>query len=344
MTKPLVEVNNIFHSYGSFQTLKGVKFSLKKGQIACVLGPSGGGKSTLLRCIAGFESINDGNISLGGRSMSSRGYLLPPEKRKIGFVFQDFALFPHLSVRENILFPLRRLDKKEAEKRCDEFLAMVELGPYKHCRPDQLSGGQQQRVALARALVTRPDLLLFDEPFSNLDPLISQRIKTEMRILLKELNATALIVTHNQDDAFDLADEMGVMQHGELLQWDGVKDIYFRPKTRDVAEFVGQGFFLKVTQHDGVWMSALGRIEPEHFPIFTKPGDGPHIVFIRPEQVRICAVPDHQAVVVACQFRGAFSLLTARLIHSKEEIQCFLHGDHSHYKNGETISLTIKGR
>ncbi len=205
----LIKVEQLSHHYGDVQTFNQVSFTVKQGQVVCLLGPSGSGKSTLLRSIAGFEQPSSGRILMNDQVISSNDKILPPEKRKMGFVFQDFALFPHLDVKQNVMFGLNHLPKALALKKCKDLLERVEMLEFADVKPEQLSGGQQQRVSLARALAPEPSLILFDEPFSSLDPTIVSRLKFEMKALLRKLNITALIVTHNQEDAFDLGDEIG---------------------------------------------------------------------------------------------------------------------------------------
>lgn len=199
--------------------VKAVSFSLQKGNIGCLLGASGCGKTTVLRAIAGFEPLQAGTIALSGRIISSAQATTPPEQRHVGMMFQDYALFPHLSIQENIGFGLRHMDKDHRHDRVTAMLKLVGLGAMGARFPHELSGGQQQRVALARALAPEPELLLLDEPFSNLDVDTRERLAFELRDILKDTGHTALLVTHNHDEAFALADQIGVMSEGCLQQW-----------------------------------------------------------------------------------------------------------------------------
>lgn len=225
------------------EVVHGVSFELARGDIGCLLGPSGCGKTTVLRAIAGFENLIDGRIKLGGRELSSKGRTAAPETRQVGVVFQDYALFPHLSVAENIAFGLRRLAPEERQRRVVTLLALVGLSDQAKKFAHELSGGQQQRVALARALAPKPDLLLLDEPFSNLDVDLRERLAIEIRDILKEIGTTAILVTHDQHEAFAIADQIGVMQEGIIVQWDDAYNLYHRPGNRFVADFIGQGVF-----------------------------------------------------------------------------------------------------
>jgi iron(III) transport system ATP-binding protein len=239
-----LQLVRISQSYGPRQIIDDLSFHLQEGQIGCLLGPSGCGKTTALRCIAGFEPITAGHIEIGGDVVSSPARLTPPEKRQIGMVFQDYALFPHLSVAGNIAFGLGRHDASHKNQRVEELLSLTGLLDSANKFPHQLSGGQQQRVALARALAPQPRMLLMDEPFSNLDVELRERLSLEVRDILKREGMTALIVTHDQNEAFSIADIVGVMHQGAIQQWDTPYNLYHQPANRFVADFIGQGVFL----------------------------------------------------------------------------------------------------
>ncbi|HPP47761.1 MAG TPA: ABC transporter ATP-binding protein, partial [Accumulibacter sp.] len=239
-----LELDHIVQRYDSQIVVDHVSFRVNFGEIACLLGPSGCGKTTLLRGIAGFEDLAGGEIRLQNRLVSRPGWRLPPEKRQIGMVFQDYALFPHLSVANNIGFGLSGLAVAERRRRIDDWLATVGLSGRGDHYPHQLSGGQQQRVALARALAPRPQLLLLDEPFSNLDIDLREQLALEVRQILLRQKTTAILVTHDQHEAFAMADCIGVMAAGSIQQWDTPYRIYHQPLNRLVADFIGQGVFL----------------------------------------------------------------------------------------------------
>jgi iron(III) transport system ATP-binding protein len=211
---------------------------LKQGHIGCLLGASGCGKTTVLRAIAGFEPLRAGSISLGDVALSTADTQVEPENRHVGMMFQDYALFPHLSVEKNIGFGLRRWDKLRRKRRVAELLNLVGLEGSSHRYPHELSGGQQQRVALARALAPEPKLLLLDEPFSNLDVDTRERLAFEVRDILKETGHTAILVTHNQAEAFAIADRIGVMQQGAIVQWDTPYGLHHQPASSFVADFI----------------------------------------------------------------------------------------------------------
>lgn len=223
---------------GSVPVVRELNLCLEKGNIGCLLGASGCGKTTVLRAIAGFEPLRSGSITLGGTLLSSPGYLVAPEKRHVGMMFQDYALFPHLNVIQNMAFGLRRWDKQRRKHRIEELLELANLENSRHRYPHELSGGQQQRVALARALAPEPGLLLLDEPFSNLDVDTRERLAFEVRDILKKTGHTAILVTHNQAEAFAIADRIGVMQDGRIAQWDTPYCLHHQPNSPFVADFI----------------------------------------------------------------------------------------------------------
>jgi iron(III) transport system ATP-binding protein len=242
-----LEVQNLHVSYASRATeaVAGVSFGLHAGEIGVLIGPSGCGKTTLLRAVAGLERASAGSVLLSKTIVSSETIHLAPESRRIGMVFQDYALFPHMDVAHNVAFGINHLPKDQRMARVAEVLALVDLPEVAKRYPHELSGGQQQRVALARALAPKPQLLLLDEPFSNLDVDLRERLAHELRAILKKANATALFVTHDQLEAFAIGDLIGVMHEGKLHQWADAYTLYHRPATRFVADFIGHGVFSK---------------------------------------------------------------------------------------------------
>lgn len=342
----LLELRNIQHAYGKQLVVNDLSLTLKKGEIGCLLGPSGCGKTTVLRCIAGFEPISAGEILLNGAVVSNAGFYLPPERRHIGMVFQDYALFPHLTVAANIAFGLHRMQKRERASRVAELMQTVGLADAVAKYPHELSGGQQQRVALARALAPRPELLLLDEPFSNLDVSLRERLSLEVRDILKSQNATAILVTHDQDEAFAIADEIGVMHRGEIQQWDTAYNLYHRPANRFVANFIGQGVFLPGKM-----------LDPRHVEIElgVLAGDIPHQctsdcqlcregnlvdVLIRPDDIVHDDDSPIQAAVVHKTFRGADILYTLRLPGGG--IALSLVPSHHNHAIGEKIGIRLE--
>lgn len=243
MSQLLLNLRNLACGYQNQRVVQDLNLHLNAGDIGCLLGSSGCGKTTTLRAIAGFEPIHAGEITLAGDVISRPGWTLAPEKRRIGMVFQDYALFPHLSVADNIAFGIRqhpRLDQV-----IGELLELVNLGALGKRYPHELSGGQQQRVALARALAPEPQLLLLDEPFSNLDGELRRRLSHEVRDILKARGTSAILVTHDQEEAFAVSDHVGVFKEGRLEQWDTPYNLYHEPQTPFVASFIGQGYFIR---------------------------------------------------------------------------------------------------
>ena len=326
------------------EIVHGLSFSLARGEIGCLLGPSGCGKTTVLRAIAGFESVQAGRIALGGRELSSATYTAPPETRQVGVVFQDYALFPHLSVWDNISFGLRQLTLSERKKRVDTLLSLVGLVSHARQYPHELSGGQQQRVALARALAPQPDLLLLDEPFSNLDVDLRERLALEVRDILKELGTTAVLVTHDQHEAFAIADHIGVMQNGEIVQWDNAYNLYHRPGNRFVADFIGQGVFTPGTID---LPNQQVKIELGCLPLWhgvnvcsTSDKHAEQVdVLLRADDVIHDDCSALQAEVVRKAFRGAEFLYTLKL-PSGQKLLALVPSHHDH-AIGEKIGIRL---
>jgi iron(III) transport system ATP-binding protein len=304
--------------------------------IGCLLGPSGCGKTTVLRCIAGFEVARAGRIVLAGEVVTGEGRLVPPERRRIGMVFQDYALFPHLSVEDNIAFGLHAAPRDTRAARIAELAELAGLGGMLRKYPHELSGGQQQRVALARALAPRPELLLLDEPFSNLDVDLRERLSVEVRGIIKASGATAVLVTHDQQEAFAMADEIGILHEGRIQQWAAAYDLYHRPANRFVADFVGQGVFLPAR---AVGADRL-EIELGVLPRNGAPaGAGTLEVLLRPDDVVHDDAAPIRAEVLHKAFRGAEILYTLRL-ESGSKVLALVPSHHNHAL-GERIGIRL---
>ena len=233
-----VRIENLVKKYGATTALGGVSLHLKPGTLTAVLGPSGCGKTTVLRAIAGFEPVYKGTISLDQHIISEPGRQLAPEQRKIGMMFQDYALFPHITIENNIAFGLHKLPKAEIKRITDEMLELIGLNHLRKSYPHELSGGQQQRVALARAIAPAPKILLLDEPFSNLDVDTREKLALDVRKILKEKQLSAILVTHNQAEAFAFADKIGIIMEGKLLQWSGAQDLIKNPNSAIVSDYI----------------------------------------------------------------------------------------------------------
>tara|TARA_R110002072_G_scaffold119380_3_gene252180 strand:- start:1745 stop:2815 length:1071 start_codon:yes stop_codon:yes gene_type:complete len=293
-------------NYNAFPAAVDVSFSLEQGQIGCLLGPSGCGKTTLLRAIAGFEQISTGSITLRGETISRAGAQLPPEQRKVGMVFQDFALFPHLDVQRNIAFGLDSMDRTARAQRVREMLALVELETYASAYPHELSGGQQQRVALARALAPHPEILLLDEPFSSLDSELRGQLAAEVRELLKRNGVTAILVTHDQHEAFAMADRIALLRQGRVVQLDTPYNLYHKPGSEFVAEFIGQGNIITVSvDAAGVLNDGLGRLDRGHR--HWQAGQTLRLL-VRPDDIEHDEGSALRLPVVSKSFRGAHYL------------------------------------
>jgi iron(III) transport system ATP-binding protein len=331
--EPLLKVEALQHAYPGHEAVRGLSFSLARGAIGCLLGPSGCGKTTVLRCIAGFETPSAGRILLNGAEVSSSARSVPPEQRRIGMVFQEHALFPHLTAARNISFGLSGAE--ETEVRVKELAELAGIGELLDKYPHELSGGQQQRVALARALAPRPDLLLLDEPFSNLDTGLRERLSLEVREILKASGATAILVTHDQFEAFAMADEVGVMHAGRIEQWDAAWNLYHRPANRFVADFVGQGVFLPARAINGRQLEIeLGVLSAE-----MPHGGGALEVLLRPDDVVHDDAAPTMAEVVHKAFRGAQILYTLKL-GSGREVLALVPSHHNHAL-GERIGIRL---
>lgn len=343
---PILEIAHLGHRFTDKPVLSDVSFELAPGQIGCLLGPSGCGKTTVLRLVAGFDTPCEGEIRLAGERVSHAGFAVPPDARKIGMVFQDYALFPHLSVARNVAFGLRHLDQAARDARVAAMLNTVGLAGRAEAYPHELSGGQQQRVALARALAPRPRLLLMDEPFSNLDVELREKLALEVRDILKHENITALLVTHDQHEAFAMADVIGVMNHGIIQQWDTPYNLYHLPVNRFVADFVGQGTLLNgevindhqveielgvLNGHIPVECDASGCAECErscHVDVLLRPDD-----VIHDDDSLMLAEVELKA------FRGAEFLYTLKL-PSGQRVLSLVPSHHNH-AIGERIGIKL---
>ncbi len=342
---PVLELDNVSHAYGHQAVVADLSFALDEGEIGCLLGASGCGKTTVLRLIAGFEQPTAGAIRLRDETVGSPTRQVPAEQRRIGMVFQDYALFPHLSVEDNIDFGMAGATPAERHARVRELLDIVGLIGHGEKFPHELSGGQQQRVALARALAPRPHLLLLDEPFSNLDVQLRERLSLEVREIIKKSGTTAILVTHDQNEAFAVADVVGIMNQGRIEQFDAPYTLYHRPATRYVADFVGQGVFVagEVVTRNAVQVE-LGRLDSD-VPLecgdnCVSCGRGCRLdVLLRPDDV----VHDDESPITAevekKTFRGAEFMYTLKL-DSGARVLSLVPSHHDHAL-GEKIGIRL---
>jgi len=340
---PVLSLNGIGHRYGARVTVDGLNLALSAGTICCLLGPSGCGKTTVLRCIAGFERVSSGDIRIDDAVVSSTTQHVAPEHRRIGMVFQDYALFPHLDVQSNVGFGLHGTAKDR--ERVRHLLDTVGLASVAHRYPHELSGGQQQRVALARALAPRPRLLLLDEPFSNLDVDLREQLAAEVRAVLKASGTTAVFVTHDQHEAFAIADEIAVMADGRIQQRDNAYNLYHRPANRFVADFIGQGVFVDGTVIDPHRLRIeIGEVAPPdtiryaHDAVAVPPGSRVDVL-LRPDDVVHDDASPVRAKVLHKAFRGAEILYTLEL-DSGARVLSMVPSHHNHVIN-EAIGIRL---
>ncbi|MGQ0429845.1 MAG: ABC transporter ATP-binding protein [Gammaproteobacteria bacterium] len=333
-----LELRELSKRFAGVPAVDALTLTVGAGRIGCLLGPSGSGKTTVLRCIAGFERPESGEILAGGERLSAPGAWVPPERRRIGMVFQDYALFPHLDALANVAFGLRDSDAGARRQRALEMLALVGLADQAGSMPHELSGGQQQRVALARALAPRPRLVLLDEPFSNLDAEVRMELAQQVRGALVAEGATALLVTHDQREAFAISDEIGVLRAGRLEQWAVPWDLYHSPATRFVADFVGEGTFIEGTViGPGRVATELGVIEGQL--TVERPAGARVDLLLRPDDVIHDDASDLRAEVIERAFRGAEFRYKLRLPSGATALS-FVPSHHDHAL-GERIGIRL---
>lgn len=346
--EPVLEVSSLTVSYDAHRVIDTLNLQLPRGEIGCIVGASGCGKTTLLRAIAGFVRPTAGRIAVAGQTVTDHNVYVPPEQRGVGLVFQDYALFPHLRVADNVAFGLRTHSREARAARVAELLALVGLTEQAQRYPHELSGGQQQRVALARALAPQPALLLMDEPFSNLDVELRARLGAEVRQILKASGTSAILVTHDQQEAFAVADRVGVMHAGRLDQWDRPYELYHRPATRHVADFIGEGVFVPAqvlsAQRVRIELGELTGDVPPQCQVgcaqCPQSEASCHVdVLLRPDDVVHDDASAQTAEVVRKTFRGGDFIYTLRL-PSGQEVLALVPSHHDH-DIGERIGVRM---
>lgn len=310
---PVLNLERVTKQFSStVAAVSSVSLTLNQGDLLALLGPSGCGKTTLLRLIAGFEQPQSGSIAIAGQQVAGTGTWIPPEKRGVGMVFQDYALFPHLTVSQNIAFGLNQKPASAVTKRVKEVIALVGLQGMEQRYPHQLSGGQQQRIALARALAPHPFLVLLDEPLSNLDVQVRLRLRQELREILKAAGTSAIFVTHDQEEALSIADHLAVMREGRIEQLDTPEAVYRQPASRFVAEFVAQANFVFAQRNGQFWRTVIGDlpIEIAHTSsqrqeVFNEPMNSDRVeMMVRQEELILYADPSSNIVIRDRQFLG----------------------------------------
>lgn len=335
----LLKVDQISAGYADQKVVSDLSFHVNRGEIVSLLGASGCGKTTVLRAIAGFEPIQEGQIIINDDLVSSANQRVVPEHRSIGMVFQDYALFPHLSIADNIGFGLRKLKAQDRRYKVNNLLAAVGLPGLGDRYPHELSGGQQQRVALARALAPSPSLLLMDEPFSNLDVELRERLSLEVRDILKAQEITGILVTHDQHEAFAVSDKVGVMDKGSIIQWDTPYNLYHEPQSRFVANFIGQGEFIEgVVTEPAHFETEFGTLKADRCSCEDSIGREVEIL-LRPDD--LVADPDGpiSATVVERAFKGAEILYTLQTPSGTRLLSLF--PSHQNHALGEQVRIRI---
>ncbi|CAM4063646.1 ABC transporter ATP-binding protein [Vibrio neonatus] len=295
-------IKDLTCKYDNQVVLESLSLTVKQGEIVCLLGASGCGKTTLLKAISGLLPLTRGFIELNGTVIDDGEHWVPPEQRNIGMIFQDYALFPHLTVAQNISFGIKELSQEVQKERIEEMLTMVHLQNLGDRYPHQLSGGQQQRVAIARSLAYKPDLLLLDEPFSNIDTQVRHKLIAQIRSIFKQAGVTAIFVTHSREEAFAFADKMAVMNKGVIEQFGSASDLYHTPSSRFVADFLGGGSYLQGTKiEQGMYQTALGVVKAT---CKQQNSDEAAMILFRPQHLQLTANTAGETVVLEQQFMG----------------------------------------
>lgn len=333
MEEMAVQVDGLFKRFGDTAAVMGVDLEVPRGRFVALLGPSGCGKTTTLRLIAGFERPDSGTIRIGEEVVVGPGVFVPPERRRVGMVFQEGALFPHMDVAANIAYGVNRTPDRD--RRVAELLELVGLGGLGDRMPHQLSGGQQQRIALARALAPRPKVVLLDEPFASLDPSLRARLRAEVRSILRQASATAIFVTHDQDEALSMADEVAVMSQGQVIQRATPQRLYGKPSSPTVASFLGAANFLVGDSHEGVVQTELGPL------VATETINGTVDVLIRPEAVRLYLDGSSEGRVTDAEFYGHDRMYWVDL-PSGVRVKSRIAGD-SPIRLGDHVRIQVQG-
>lgn len=299
---------NVKKSFGQTSVLVDVSFAVNDGSLLTILGSSGGGKTTLLRLIAGFDALDSGTIVMNGREVSSSNMTVPPEKRNVGFVPQESALFPHLSVHQNIGYGLSHLKSRAKNDRVVELLDLIGMSEHSNSKPEKLSGGQRQRVAIARALAPNPDILLLDEPFAALDAQLRSRLRDDVKAILSRAKATAILVTHDQEEALSIADQVAILRDGVVAQIGSPRAIYSQPIDVELAKFLGDAVVISGVIQNGKVSTQLGDL----IPIVSHTEGLLGQVAIRPENLYLQPDPKGSATVTARQFFGHDALVEVK--------------------------------
>jgi len=355
MSSVVVSCKGLAKAFGKVLAVSELDLTVERGRVLALLGPSGCGKTTLLRLVAGFEVPNSGTVELSGQMMAGPGVFLPPEKRRVGMVFQDYALFPHMTAKQNIAYGLNGWEREDQKRRIQEVLGLVHLSGLENRFPHQLSGGEQQRLALARALAPSPVVLLLDEPFSNLDPNLRSQVRGEVKEILAEAGTTSIFVTHDQEEALFMGDLIAVMSPGKIEQMDTPERIFHAPQTSFVARFMGIADFLPARVTEGEIMTEIGSVPLRDSLVSQIDLE----IMVRPDDVGLRPL-EGTGEITGRTFQGAFYLYTVRLpsghvvrslqTHTQRypvgtPVEPFLVGDHNPvlFAKGRAVSLQKRG-
>lgn len=327
----MLSIQALSLSYGAESVLRNVSLDIEKADIACILGPSGSGKTSLLRAIAGFIEVASGSIDINGQRVSDAKHQTLPNKRSVGVVFQDFALFPHLTVQQNIEFGLGKLTRADKQATAVKYMNIMDIAELAHKYPADLSGGQQQRVAIARAVAPKPDILLMDEAFSSLDPTLREQLARDVREIIQQLGLTAILVTHDQQEAFAFADKIAVVAKGALQQFSSAYSLYHEPASYFVAKFIGEGAFIEgiTVEREKGWFAktALGEMRLSGNDYAHRPKVK---ILLRPDDVLHDDASPTKAIIQERHFRGAFIRYQLSIAPSNEKVLCFAPSHHNH--------------
>jgi iron(III) transport system ATP-binding protein len=338
----VLRIEGLTQEYGQEAAVRDFDLAVKEGELLTLLGPSGCGKTTTLRMIAGLERPSAGEVRIGGETVTGDGGFVPPEDRDVGLVFQNFALFPHLTVEENITFGIDSWDGADREARATELLELVDLEPHREKPPAQLSGGQQQRVALARSLAPEPEVLLLDEPFSNLDVRLRIEMREEVRRILKETGVTAISVTHDQEEALSISDRVAIMNDGRLEQVGKPEVVFENPESRFVASFLGRASFIRGQVYGDTVETVLGSLETSQINGPVSAYEGAEIdVLVRPDDLE--AVPANEATangkIIHRQYNGPTFVYRVELTNGST-VRC-LHNHVETFEHGQPVTVSI---
>ena len=340
--RTVLQLDGVSKAYGHEVAVDGLDLQVREGELLTMLGPSGCGKTTTLRMIAGLERPTSGSVSIAGEVVAGDGAFRKPEQRNVGIVFQSYALFPHLSVAENIAFGLTDVPKAERERRVDELLQLVDLEAHHDKMPNQLSGGQQQRVALARSLAPEPDILLLDEPFSNLDVRLRVEMREEVRKILKRAGVTAISVTHDQEEALSISDRVAIMNDGTVAQVGDPGEVFENPESRFVASFLGQASFLSARVTGDRIETGLGSFGTHRLNGPVEAYDGAMVdVLVRPDDLQAvpASEPTADGYVVHRQYNGPSFVYRVEL-HSGDVVHC-MHNHVETFDAGQPVAVDL---